>query len=107
MWVVLIHLSQLFGFAVPMAGLVVPIVLWLLKKDESEVIDTHGRIVINWIITEFILMIVFIILCFILIGIPLLIALLVVGIIFPIIGAIKANNGEIWPYPCSIQFFKL
>ena len=27
-------------------------------------------------------------------------------IIFPIIGGIKANNGELWKYPLSIQFFK-
>lgn len=29
-----------------MAGTVVPIVLWQIKKDQSEVIDTHGRIVV-------------------------------------------------------------
>ena len=26
-------------------------------------------------------------------------------LIFPIIGAIKANDGEVWPYPLSIRFF--
>ncbi|MGA2060305.1 MAG: DUF4870 domain-containing protein [Thermoguttaceae bacterium] len=27
-------------------------------------------------------------------------------IIFPIVGGIKAKNGELWKYPLSIQFFK-
>ena len=107
MWGMFVHLSQFCGYVVPLAGLVVPIVLWQIKKDESEIIDRHGRIVVNWIITEVILAIVFALLIFVLIGIPLLVALGVVGVVFPIIGAVKANNGEVWPYPCSIRFFSL
>ncbi|MEI7903146.1 MAG: DUF4870 domain-containing protein, partial [bacterium] len=93
------------GYIVPIAGLIVPIVLWQVKKNDSDVIDRHGCIVVNWIITELILGLVFGILCFVLIGIPLLIVLGVVGIVFPIVGAIKATNGEAWSYPCSIRFF--
>jgi uncharacterized Tic20 family protein len=107
MWGMFIHLSQFCGYIVPLAGLIVPIILWQIKKDESEIIDKHGRIVVNWIITEFIFGLLFALLCLILIGIPLLLALAVVGIVFPIIGAVKANNGEIWPYPLSIRFFRL
>jgi len=70
-------------------------------------IDKHGKIVVNWILTELILGIVFGLLCFILIGIPLLIILGVLGIVFPIIGGIKANNGEVWPYSLSVNFFRL
>lgn len=106
-WAMFIHFSQFCGYVVPLAGLIVPIVLWQMKKDESGVIDQHGRIVVNWIITEVILGIIFALLCFLCIGIPLLMVLAVVGIVFPIVGAIKANNGEVWPYPCSMRFFKL
>jgi uncharacterized protein len=104
-WGMFIHLSQFCGYIVPLAGLIVPIMLWQMKKNESDIIDQHGRIVLNWIITEFILAIVFVLLIFVVIGIPLLIVLGAIGIIFPIVGAVKANNGEIWPYPCSIKFF--
>ena len=107
MWSMFIHLSQFCGYVIPLAGLIVPIVLWQIKKSDSEIIDKHGRIVVNWIITEFIYGIVFALLCLIIIGIPLLFALVVVGIVFPIIGGIKANNGEVWPYPLSIKFFRL
>jgi hypothetical protein len=34
------------------------------------------------------------------------IALVVCAIVFPIVGGIKANNGEVWRYPLSIAFFK-
>jgi len=105
-WAMLLHLSQFAGFLVPMAGLAAPIVMWQMKKDESEIIDQHGKNVVNWIVTELIAGITFFVLSFVVIGIPLLIALGVVGLIFPIVGGIKASNGEIWPYPLSIKFFK-
>ena len=107
MWGMLLHLSQFCGYVVPLAGLIVPIVLWQIKKNDSEIIDRHGRIIVNWIITEFILGIVFGLLCLVLIGIPLLVALAVAAVVFPIVGGVKANNGEVWPYPCSIAFFSL
>ena len=107
MWGMFIHLSQFCGYLVPFAGLIAPIVIWQIKKEESHILDMHGRIVVNWIITAFLFAVVFGLLCFVFIGIPLLIALGLVGIIFPIIGGIKANSGEIWKYPCSIEFFNV
>lgn len=107
MWGMFIHLSQLCGYIIPFAGLIAPIVLWQIKKKESYIIDLHGRIVVNWIITGLILGVLFGLLCFVFIGIPLLMALGLVGIIFPIVGGVKANSGEVWKYPCSIKFFNV
>jgi uncharacterized protein len=106
-WAMFIHLSQFCGYVIPLAGLIVPIVLWQIKKNELPAVDRHGRIVANWIFTEIILAIVFVILILLIIGIPLLIALGIVGIVFPIVGAVKASEGEAWHYPCSIRFFSL
>jgi uncharacterized protein len=106
-WSMFIHFSQFCGYLLPLAGLIVPIILWQVKKNDSGFIDKNGRIVFNWIITEIILFFLFGILCFLLVGIPLLAALIVLGIVFPIIGGIKANNGDAWSYPFSIKFFRL
>ena len=100
------HLSQFSGYVVPLAGLIVPIVLWQLKKAELPGIDAHGKVLVNWIISEILYAIGFVILVFVVIGIPLLIVLGILGIIFPIVCAIKANNGEVWRYPLSIPFIK-
>ena len=94
LWGMLLHLSVFAGYAIPIAGLVAPIVIWQVRKVDLPQIDVHGKIVVNWIISMA------------LIGIPLLILLGVLGLVFPIIGGIKANNGEAWEYPLSIQFFK-
>ena len=106
-WAMFIHLSQFCGYIVPLAGLIVPIVLWQLKKDEDPGIDLHGKIVANWIITMLIMATVFGFLSAFIIGIPFLLALAVAAIAFPIIGGIRANNGEAWRYPLSIRFFPL
>ncbi|MDH7600195.1 MAG: DUF4870 domain-containing protein [Sedimentisphaerales bacterium] len=92
--------------SVPFGGLLVPIIIWRLKKDKIPGIDIHGRIVANWVLSTLIYSIVSILLCFVLVGFVLIAALAIMDLIFPIIGGIKANNGQVWRYPLSIRFFK-
>jgi uncharacterized Tic20 family protein len=103
-WSQWIHFSLLAGLVVPGAGLIAPIVLWQIKKDELPGVDVHGRIAVNWILSVLIYGVASAILILLFIGIPLLIALAVVCIVFPILGGIKAGKGEAWPYPLSIPF---
>ncbi|MHC4171020.1 MAG: DUF4870 domain-containing protein [Planctomycetota bacterium] len=106
-WSMYIHLAQFCGYIVPVFGLVVPIVLWQLKKGESEVIDKHGKIVLNWILSALIYGFVSSLLVLAIIGILMWMVLGVLLIVFPIIGGIKANSGEVWPYPLSINFCRV
>jgi uncharacterized protein len=105
LWAMLLHLSQLASFIVPLAGFVAPILIWQIKQTELPGIDVHGKIVMNWIISELLYGLVGFLLLFVVVGLPLLIILGVLGIVFPIMGGIKANNGEVWKYPLSIPFF--
>ena len=105
-WSMLLHLSLLAGSLIPFAGLVVPILIWQLKKADIPELDIHGKIIANWIISDLIYTVVGFMLLFVLIGVPVLFALEVIGIVFPIIGAIKANKGETWKYPLAIEFIK-
>ncbi len=77
-----------------------------MKKDEIPEIDVHGKIVVNWLISAIIYLAVGVLLTFVLIGIPLLFILAGLCIVFPVIGGIKANNGEVWNYPLTIQILK-
>ena len=104
-WAALLHGSALAGyFLVPIAGLVAPILIWQIKKDQLPGLDIHGRNATNWIISSLIYGVISAILIFLIIGIPMLIALLACNIAFPIIAAVKANNGEVWKYPMTIEF---
>ncbi len=101
-WGLFIHLAPLIG---PL-GWVLAVVLWQVKKNESDFLNQTGKNVTNWLITSFILYIVFTPFAFIYIGLPFLFALWVAGIAFAIIGGIKANEGIIWPYPMTFNFIK-
>jgi uncharacterized Tic20 family protein len=105
-WGMFLHLSQLANLVIPPVGIIAPIVLWQMKKDEMPAIDAHGKMVVNWLISSLIYGVVSGILVFLVIGIFMLIALGILTVVFPIIGGIKANNGEYWEYPLTIKFLK-
>lgn len=62
--------------------------------------------VLNFLISMLIYGLVAFVLTFVLIGILVALGLLVMGVAYPIIGAIKANNGEFWKYPLILQLVK-
>ncbi len=103
-WGLVIHLSVLAGYIVPLAGFVTPVVLWQLKKHDHPMIDAHGKNVANWLLSLLIYGTVAFVLVFVLIGIPLLWLLGILNIVFAIVGGIKANDGVIWAYPFTIRF---
>ncbi|MCH2118053.1 MAG: DUF4870 domain-containing protein [Pirellulales bacterium] len=105
-WAMFLHFSLLAGYVAPIAGLIAPIIIWQVQKDKLPGIDEHGKVVVNWLISLILYLILSALLLFIFIGIPMLIVLIVATIIFPIIGGIKANDGQLWKYPLSIPFFK-
>lgn len=102
----LMHLSQFAGMIIPTAGIVLPIIMWTTNKDKSPLIDQHGKNILNWMISFFIYIIISCILILLIVGIFALIALCVMWFVFIIMGAVKANNKEIYTYPLSIQFLK-
>ncbi|MBP1596491.1 MAG: hypothetical protein H6Q05_1868 [Acidobacteria bacterium] len=105
-WAMFLHFSFLAAFALPVVGLVAPILIWQLKKEELPAIDIHGKMVVNWILSLIIYAVISALLVLVIVGIPLLMTLGVVSFVFPIIAGIKANNGEIWNYPMSLVFLK-
>ena len=94
-----------------------PLVLWLMKRKESEFIDHHGKEALNFIITMAIAGIVlmfFIVPVFVvltlgigaLLVLPLMLALGIYSLVMPIIAAVKANNGEWYMFPFCLRLIK-
>ena len=101
-----LHLSQLANVILFPIGIIVPIVLWQTQKDKIPALDAHGKMVVNWMISSTIYAVISIVLMFVIIGFLTILAVGLMGIVFPIIGGIKANNGELWEYPLTIKFLK-
>lgn len=105
--ITIMHLSQLLSFVTGIGGFVVPLIIWILKKDEIQGVDTHGKAILNFRISMFIYLIICVPLI-LLLGLGI-IGFIVIGIfylIYPIINALKASNHQAPNYPLSIQFLK-
>jgi len=98
----IMHLGQL----IPGPGWLVPLIVWLTKKDESPAVDAHGKVILNWILSALIYGFVASLLCIVVVGFFILPILGIVALVFPIIGGLKAKDGELWPYPLTIEFLK-
>ena len=94
----IMHVLSLVGFS-----LIGPLIVWLVKKDESAFINAQGRELLNFQISFLIYAIVCIPLCFVLIGIPLLIVVGIASFILTIIGLVKATEGKIYRFPATIK----
>src|SRR3954470_15248301 len=97
-WAVLAHLS-FFAFA-----LIAPLIIYLVKKDESPFTRHHAAEALNFHITFLIAAIVSGILVLVLIGILLLIVLFIGGAVLAIIAALAAGRREPYRYPLTIRF---
>lgn len=83
-----------------------PLIIWLMKREDSELVDHHGKEYFNFVISYAIYSFVGILLLFILIGFLVLPALGIMAFVFTIIAAVKAYNGEQYRIPLTIPFFR-
>jgi uncharacterized Tic20 family protein len=113
-WAVGAHLSPWIG------GFLGPLIIWLAKKDDPYV-EYHARAALNFQISLLIYVMGWLLVATVAIALLAVAGAIVVGIVIfglgflafvylgfvpPIIGAIKASNGELYRYPVSIAFIK-
>ena len=92
-------------------GFLGPLIIWLIKKDESKYIDEQAKEALNFQIAAaivifgllFFMFIPFLNICVI---VPLSIAAHITRIVFSVIGTIAANKGEMYRYPLTIRLIK-
>lgn len=107
-WCIGLHLSGLSGLILSfaLAHIVVPLVIWLVKRADSPEIDSTGKEVLNFQITYTIYSLIAGALCFVLIGFLILPIVLIVWLVCIIIAAVKTSNGEAYRYPATIRFLQ-
>lgn len=114
MWNMLCHLSALLCLiGIPFGNVLGPLIVWQIKKNEFPSVDVHGKASVNFQISVSIVLICGAMLAFLLhffcIGFLLfpIVGLIGLGaIILAIIAGIKANNGEDFKYPWSLELIK-
>ncbi len=104
-WASCCHLSAFAGFFLPFIGhFVAPIIIWLLKRHDSEFIDKQGKEAMCFQLSVTLYGIIGILLIPFLIGYFLLLILFMFWIVLVIVAAIKANDGLNFRYPLCIHF---
>lgn len=118
-WAIGAHLGGLVLGVLTAAvlGFLAPMLVWLLKRDEHPYLDHHGKEALNFQLTVIVAVVVGALLMipavlfgvltlgigFVVLG-ALLLGAIIVWFAFPIMGAVKASNGEGFRYPLSIRF---
>lgn len=99
--------DQLLAIACHLGGLVLsvlaPLIVYLVKRDESAFVRHHATEALNFQITVLIAGVVAGVLFVVLIGVPLLLLVVVLDLVFCILAALAANRGEWYRYPVSIR----
>ena len=107
MWAMLCHLSAFVGLlGIPFGHILGPLIIWLLKRDESPYVDAHGRESLNFQTSMTIYLLIAGFFSVFLIGIPFLIALFIAGFVLVVIAAVKANDGQYYRYPMTIRLLR-
>jgi uncharacterized protein len=106
-WCAFIHASALLGVFLHFPGhLLPPLILWLVKRDESPELDAHGKEAVNFQISMLIYNLVAAVFCLVLVGFVFLAILWILNTVFVIIAAIQASDGKFYRYPMTIRFIQ-
>jgi len=117
-WAMFAHLSALAGgivtagWAGSIGCFIGPLVIWLMKKDTMPFVADQAREALNFNITVAIIFFALFVLTLVTLGIgvvltlPIMILVGLAWLVFTIIAAIKANQGERYRYPLTLRLVK-
>jgi uncharacterized protein len=85
------------------APIVAPLIIFLIKKDESKFVSYHAKESLNFQIT---MMIIILGLMITIIGILLIWIVGIAALVLVIIATIRASEGKLYKYPFSLRLIK-
>jgi uncharacterized protein len=91
---------------VPGIGIFGPLVIWLIKKDESPFVEANAKESLNFQLTMLIAYVICWILVFVIVGVFLFAVVWVLNIVLVIVAAIKTSENKIYRYPFNLRLIK-
>lgn len=105
-WAAFTHLAGLAGLVIPFGNLLGPLILWLLKRAESPLVDDQGREALNFQISITLYVVIAALLVYLVIGAVLLPLVVLFWVIWTVIGAVRASDGIRYRYPLTLRLIK-
>jgi uncharacterized Tic20 family protein len=105
-WGMLAHLSAFAGLILPLGSILGPLVVWLVKRDQSGFVAEQGKEALNFNISVAIAALVCWVLVYVFIGILLGVALFIYWMAATILAGIKAGEGVHYRHRFSLRLVK-
>jgi uncharacterized Tic20 family protein len=110
LWAALSHGLALVGCWVAIGQLLAPLIIYLVKKDNSAYVAAHARESLNFQLSILIYVAgLFLLVLTVILALPAVFALYALGVfdlVMVIVATIKAANGESWRYPLCLRLVK-
>ena len=106
-WGMAAHLSALVGIIFPLGIILGPLLVWLLKRNDSDFVDANAKEALNFQTTVLIISFILVMLS-VVSGIFVILAgaVGIGGLVLAVIGGLKAKNGERYIYPFALRVIK-
>ena len=110
-WGLIAHLGGPIGLLLSagLLGFVIPLIIWLAKRDESDFVDHHGREALNFQLSLFALHVLgwmFVLVTFgfgFLVVLPGFLLLWFAELILGVVAGLRAHDGRRFRYPLSVR----
>ena len=104
-WAMVAHLSGLALYTgLPFGNVIGPLLVWLLKKDESAFVADQAKEALNFQLSLTLYTVVAFVLLFFLVGLLAFSVLFVAHVVFSVVAAVSASEGKTYRYPLTIRF---
>lgn len=103
-WGILTHAAAFAGFGVPFGNVLGPLVIWLVKKEESQFVDENGKQAVNFQITWSILLVLALPTILIGIGVVLVPIIALSWLALVVVAMMRASEDQVYEYPLTVEF---
>ena len=105
-WAGACHIAAFAGLVIPLGGLLGPLLIWWLKKDESAFVRQQGIEAINFRLTVYFYWIICWCLSLFMIGFFLMPLVVIFDVLFTVIAAMRTLDGKAYRYPLTLRLIR-
>lgn len=106
-WGAIAHLAALIGLLLPLGLVLGPLLVWFLKRDDSEFVNQQGKSALNFQLSILAITFIFILLSAMIRPLlPLAFVTGIAGLAFAIMAGVSIFRGKPFKYPWSLPLFK-
>ena len=102
-WGILVHAVAFSGIVVPFGNILGPLVVWLVKKDESAFVDANGKQALNFQLTWTGILVLAGLTIFVGIGVLLVPIVALAWLVLVVLATVRASDGQVYDYPLTID----